>query len=127
MAAGLDELMPFGLRELRKVVAPMVRIILQTYVETGRFSKDWNDANVCPLFKIDDKSIALNYRPISLACILYKHSLGTYSSMHQVLSPTWTPKTSFATWLQSEEIMRDADGNNTGGGHVSKCRSGATD
>ena len=44
----------------------------------GSYSRDqwiqdgWNDANVCPLFKKGDKTIASNYRPISLTCILCK-------------------------------------------------------
>ncbi|MCG8048052.1 MAG: hypothetical protein JAY75_12610 [Candidatus Thiodiazotropha taylori] len=71
-AAGPDELKPLVLKELREVIAPMVRIIFQRSMETGRVPKDWNDANVCPLFKKGDKTIASNYRPISLTCILCK-------------------------------------------------------
>ena len=69
-AAGPDELKPLVLRELREVIAPMLVVIFQRSIETGRVPKDWNDANVCPLFKKGDKSIASNYRPISLTYIL---------------------------------------------------------
>ena len=50
----------------------MLVVIFQRSIETGWVPKDWNDANVCPLFKKSDKSIASNYRPISLTCILCK-------------------------------------------------------
>ena len=36
----------------------MVKVIFQRSVETGRVPRDWNDANVFPLLKKDDKSIA---------------------------------------------------------------------
>ena len=33
---------------------------------------DWKDANICPLFKKNDRTIPSNYRPVSLTCILCK-------------------------------------------------------
>ena len=91
-AAGPDELKPLVLRELREVIAPMLVVIFQRSIETGRVPKDWNDANVCPLFKKGDKSIASNYRPISLTCILCKvlehifaSNLVTHLDSHQLL------------------------------------------
>ena len=71
-AADPDELKPLVLKERREVIAPMLRDIFQRSIEAGRVSRDWNDANVCPLFKKGDKSTASNYRPISLTCILCK-------------------------------------------------------
>ena len=62
-AAGPDELKSLVLKGLREVIAPMVKIIFQRSLETGRVPKDWNDANVCPFFKKGDKIIASNYRP----------------------------------------------------------------
>ena len=91
-AAGPDELKPLVLRELREVIAPMLVVIFQRSIETGRVPKDWNDANVCPLFKKGDKSIASNYRPISLTCILCKvlehifaSNLVTHLDSHRLL------------------------------------------
>ena len=91
-AAGPDELKPLVLKELREVIAPMLRVIFQRSIETGRVPKDWNDANVYPLFKKGDKSTASNYRPISLTCILCKileHivalNLVTHLDSHQLL------------------------------------------
>ena len=70
----------------------MLVVIFQRSIETGRVPKDWNDANVCPLFKKGDKSIASNYRPISLTCILCKvlehifaSNLVTHLDSHQLL------------------------------------------
>ena len=91
-AAGPDELKPLVLRELREVIVPMLVVIFQRSIETGWVAKGWNDANVCPLFKKGDKSIASNYRPISLTCILCKvlehifaSNLVTHLDSHQLL------------------------------------------
>ena len=35
-------------------------------LETGIFPSQWKQANVCPVFKKDNKSDKTNYRPISL-------------------------------------------------------------
>ena len=59
-AAGPVELKPLVLKELREVIAPMLRVIFQRSIEAGRVPRDWNDANVCPLFKKGDKSTASN-------------------------------------------------------------------
>ena len=65
----------------------MLVVIFQRSIETGRIPKDWNDTNVCPLFKKGEKSIASNYRPISLTCILYifASNLVTHLDSHQLL------------------------------------------
>ena len=70
----------------------MLVVIFQRSIETGRVPKDWNGANVCPLFKKGDKSIASNYRPISLTCILCKvlehifaSNLVTHLDSHRLL------------------------------------------
>jgi hypothetical protein len=39
---------------------------------TGKIPEDWKHANVCPVFKKGNKHNAINYRPISLTCILCK-------------------------------------------------------
>ena len=87
-AAGQDELKPFVLKELREVIVPILVVIFQRPFETGRVPNDWNDANVCTLFKKGDKSIASNYRPISLTCILCKDLKRIFASnidSHQFL------------------------------------------
>ena len=91
-ATGPDELKTLVLRELREVIAPMLVVIFQRSIETGRVPKDWNGASVCPLFKKGDKSIVSNYRPILLTCILCKvlehifaSNLVTHLDFHQLL------------------------------------------
>ena len=36
---------------------------------TGEIPKEWSLANICPLFKKSDRSLACNYRPVSLTCV----------------------------------------------------------
>ena len=43
-AAGPDKLKPLVLKELREVIAPILRV--QRSIEAGRVLKDWDDANV---------------------------------------------------------------------------------
>ena len=59
-AAGPDRLKPFLLRELREEITPIIKPFKQERVK------------VMPVFKKGDTSLALNYRPISFTCILFK-------------------------------------------------------
>ena len=65
-AAGPDKLKPLLLKELRD------EIIFEKSLQTGKLPSEWVTANVMPVFKKGDKSLAANYRPISLTCILCK-------------------------------------------------------
>ena len=38
-------------------------------MDTDEIPKEWSLANICPLFKKSDRSLACNYRPVSLTCI----------------------------------------------------------
>ena len=38
-------------------------------IHSGEIPKEWSLANMCPLFKKGDRSLASNYRPVSLTCI----------------------------------------------------------
>ena len=71
-AAGPDKLKPFLLRELREEIAPIIQIIFERSLQTGKLPADWCKAQVTPIFKKGNKSSAANYRPISLTCILCK-------------------------------------------------------
>ena len=77
-AAGPDRLKRLLLRELRGEIAPIVKIIFDRSLQTGKLPADWMKANVMPVFKKGDKSLASNYRPISLTCILCKVSVCLY-------------------------------------------------
>ena len=71
-AAGPDQIKPLVLQKLRDVIAPILQVIFQRSLNTGRVPKDWSTAFVCPLFKKGDTSLASNYIPISLTSILCK-------------------------------------------------------
>ena len=71
-AAGSDQIKPLVLQKLRDVIAPILQVIFQRPLNTGRVPKDWSTAFVCPLFKKGDTSLASNYRPISLTSIQCK-------------------------------------------------------
>ena len=41
-------------------------------LKTGKIPDDWRYISICPAFKKGDKNNAINYRPISLTCIICK-------------------------------------------------------
>ena len=63
---------PLVLQRLCEVIDPVLQVIYQKSLDTGRVPTDWSTAYVCPLFKKGDTSLASNYRPISLTSILCK-------------------------------------------------------
>ena len=71
-AAGPDTLKPVLLRELREEITPIIKIIFDRSLQIGKLPAGWLKANVMPAFKKGDKSLAANYRLISLTCILCK-------------------------------------------------------
>ena len=84
-AAGPDQLKPLLLKELRDEIAPIIKIIFEKSLQTGKLPSDWVKANVMPVFKKGDKSSAANNRPISLTCILCKvleHILASNNVKH---------------------------------------------
>ena len=71
-AAGLDRLKPILLKELCEEIAPIIQVIFERSIQTGKLPAEWCRAQVSPIFKKGDKTSAANYRPISLTCILCK-------------------------------------------------------
>jgi hypothetical protein len=63
---GVDDLHPKLLYELRDELVKPLCVLFNLSLETGSLPQDWRDANVTPLFKKGSKSMAENYRPISL-------------------------------------------------------------
>ena len=68
-ALGPDELHPRVLKELATELGPVFAHLFQQSIETGEIPKEWSLANICPLFKKSDRSLACNYRPVSLTCV----------------------------------------------------------
>ena len=68
-ALGPDELHPRVLKELASELGPVFAHLFQQSIDTGEIPKEWSLANICPLFKKGDRSLACNYRPVSLTCV----------------------------------------------------------
>ena len=68
-ALGPDELHPRVLKELTTELGPVFAHLFQQSMDTGEIPKEWSLANICPLFKKNDRSLACNYRPVSLTCV----------------------------------------------------------
>ena len=71
-ALGPDELHPRVLKELATELGPVFAHLFQQSIDTSEIPKEWPLANICPLFKKSDRSLACNYRPVSLTCVLCK-------------------------------------------------------
>ena len=68
-ASGTDELHPGVLKELATELGPVFAHLFQQSIDTGEIPKEWCLANICPLFKKSDGSLACNYHPVSLTCV----------------------------------------------------------
>ena len=71
-ALGPDELHPRVLKELATELGPVFAHLFQQSIDTGEIPKEWSLANICPLFKKSDRSLACNYRPVSFTCVPFK-------------------------------------------------------
>ena len=71
-AAGPDQFKPIVLQTLHAELAPILQVIFQKSLDSGKLPYIWKEANVSPIFKKGDKSDPANYRPISLTCVLCK-------------------------------------------------------
>ena len=54
---------PRVLKELATKLGPVFVKLFQQSIDTGEIHKEWSLANICPLFKKGDRSLAFNYRP----------------------------------------------------------------
>ncbi|XP_011674653.1 uncharacterized protein LOC586335 [Strongylocentrotus purpuratus] len=71
-APGPDGITPRILKQLSRVIAPILRIIYRLSYDTGEIPDDWHKGNVVPVYKKGDRTDPSNYRPISLTCICCK-------------------------------------------------------
>ena len=68
-AQGPDNIPNQVLNKCAESLAPVITIIFQKSLDSGKLPKDWTDANIAPVFKKGDKHAAENYRPVSLTSI----------------------------------------------------------
>ena len=66
-AAGPDKLKPLLLNEISEEIASIIKILFERSLQTGKLPAEWMTANVMLVFKKGEKSLAVYYRPISLA------------------------------------------------------------
>ena len=71
-ALGRDELHPRVLKEIATELGPVFAHLFQQSIDTSEIPNEWSLANICPLFKKRDRSLACNYRPVSLTCVPFK-------------------------------------------------------
>ena len=71
-AVGLDEVPILAVRRCFAVIGPLLLHIINTSIASGIFPEMWKVACVLPLHKAGDRSLAQNYRPISLLPVMSK-------------------------------------------------------
>ena len=68
-ALGPDELQPRVLNELATELGQVFAHRFQQSIDKDKIPNEWSLANICPLFKKGDRSLACNYRPVSATCV----------------------------------------------------------
>ena len=63
---------PLVLREIADVIAPVITRLYRASLKQAKTPDVWKEAHVTPVFKKGEKYKAVNYRPVSLTCILCK-------------------------------------------------------
>ncbi|KAK8741933.1 hypothetical protein OTU49_002018 [Cherax quadricarinatus] len=69
---GPDELYARVLKECKEELSTPLANLFNISLQTGMVPDKWKMANVIPIFKTGDRSLASNYRPISLTSIVGK-------------------------------------------------------
>ena len=71
-ATGPDGISTRILQLTAEELAPALCIIFQKSLDTGEIPKSWLQANISPIFKKGDRTLASNYRPVSLTSVCSK-------------------------------------------------------
>ena len=79
-ALGPDELDPRALKELATELGLVFAHLFQQSIDTGEIPREWSVANICPLFRKNDRSLARNYHMVSLTCVPCR-LIGTHSML----------------------------------------------
>ena len=67
-ASGPDMIPNHVLKEAAVEIAPFLVLLFQASLDRGILPKDWKHAYVSPIYKKGDRSLPVNYRPVSLTC-----------------------------------------------------------
>ena len=70
-APGIDNFVPLFLRKVANEIADIV-ILYQKSIDNSTIPLGWLQVIITVSFKKGKKSLAVNYRPVSLTCILCK-------------------------------------------------------
>ena len=71
-ATGLDNIGPRILQIAAEELAPALSLIFQRSLDTGDLPESWLQANISPIYKKGDRTLAENYRPVSLTSVCCK-------------------------------------------------------
>ena len=77
-ALGADEIHPRVLKELATELGPVFAHLFQQSIDTGEIPKEWSLANICPLFKKSDRSLACNFLDLCTLQVTRTHSMFKY-------------------------------------------------
>ena len=84
-AVGPDNIPNHFLKECAAKLAEGLACIFQRSIDTGLLPEDWKHANITPVFKMGDKHLAGNYRPVALTSIsskLLEHIIFSHLMSH---------------------------------------------
>ena len=72
---------PRVLKELATELGPIFAHLFQQSIDSGEIPKEWTLANISPLFKKGDRSLACNYHPVTdvVQIIFYFWSLRSWT------------------------------------------------
>ena len=84
-ATGPDGLSAHFLKSAASSIAPLLAYFFELTLRQGILPNDWRTAHVSPIFKKGDRSLASNYRPVSLTsicCKIMEHILFKHIIQH---------------------------------------------
>ncbi len=92
-ASGPDNIPARILKEMSPTIAPILTTIYQKSLDSGILPSDWLKAHIVPIYKKSDRTIASNYRPVSLTsipCKILEHivskSIHNHLQTHNILT-----------------------------------------
>ena len=71
-AVGPDQIPPRLLKECAHQIAPSLSLLFNRSISEGSLPDEWKLANIVPVHKKGEKTDVVNYRPISLLCVVSK-------------------------------------------------------